>query len=102
TEATIEDLPIIVQGQNVTATEGASFNGTLGSITDLDQSDAATQYNISINWGDGATSAGTAQLVSPGMFSVHGTHTYAEEGSHSISLSVTDNGGSSGTASSTA
>src|SRR5262249_39087492 len=40
-----------------------------------------------INWGDGTTSAGTI-AGSNGSFSVSGAHTYADEGSEALSVSI--------------
>jgi hypothetical protein len=71
------------------ATEGAAATGPVATFHDPDTSATAGEYSASINWGDGATSAGTI-TGSGGDFSVSGTHTYAEEGSFTISVTITD------------
>src|SRR6185369_9999500 len=45
-----------------------------------------TAYTAMIHWGDGQDSAGTVNAD----FSVTGSHTYAEEGVYSISVTITD------------
>src|SRR5205807_799348 len=50
-------------------------------------------FTATITWGDlGPTSLGTVSY-SGGTYTVAGSHTYAEEGSYSISINVLDDGG---------
>jgi hypothetical protein len=83
------DQPISASGSAVSATEGKSFSGTVATFTDPDTSAPASEYSASINWGDGHTSAGTIS-GGGGSFSVSGTHTYAEEGSFPVKVTITD------------
>jgi PKD repeat protein len=71
------------------AVEGRSATGTVATFTDPDTGATAGEYSASINWGDGSTSAGTIS-GSGGSFTIAGTHTYAEEGSHTITVTITD------------
>ncbi|MGI8429567.1 MAG: hypothetical protein ACR2OB_09750, partial [Solirubrobacteraceae bacterium] len=66
-------------GVNINAVEGQSFTGNVvnGLVCPLSRA--------TISWGDGTTSAGT----SDGSSGIQGTHTYAEEGSYSGSVSYT-------------
>jgi hypothetical protein len=67
-------------GVDITATEGQSFTGTVvnGLVCPL--------ASATITWGDGtASTAGT----SDGNMGIQGTHTYAEEGSYSGSVTYT-------------
>jgi uncharacterized repeat protein (TIGR01451 family) len=48
---------------------------------------AANYYTATINWGDGSTSAGTI-TKSGTTFTVKGSHTYAANGSHTVSTTV--------------
>jgi hypothetical protein len=67
-------------GVNITAVEGQSFTGNVvgGLVCPL--------QSATITWGDGtAPSAGT----SDGSTGIQGTHTYAEEGAYSGSVSYT-------------
>ena len=50
-----------------------------------------TDYTVTIDWGDGTTSAATINEVSDGDYEVRGSHTYADEGSFTGSLTVHDN-----------
>jgi hypothetical protein len=64
---------------NITTTEGRSFTGNVatGLVCPL--------LSATITWGDATTSAGT----SDGGTGIRGTHTYAEEGTYSGSVSYT-------------
>jgi hypothetical protein len=66
-------------GVNVTAGEGQSFTGTVvnGLVCPL--------LSATISWGDGTSSAGS----SDGSMGIKGTHTYADEGTFSGSVSFT-------------
>jgi hypothetical protein len=65
-------------GVPVNATEGANFSGPVATFNQ--PVDAAT-----ISWGDG----GTSTFTSNGSTTVSGSHTYAEEGSYPITVTVT-------------
>jgi len=95
------DQPITAAGASgFSATEGRSSSGTVATFTDPDTSAVATDYSASINWGDGSTSTGTIS-GGGGSFTVTGSHTYAEEGSHTITATVTDLTSTSNTATAT-
>lgn len=100
---TVSEQPISASGTTVSATEGASFSGTVATFTDPDTSATASEYTASIEWGDGHSSAGTVSGLG-GKFIVEGEHTYAEEGSYTITVTITDvdNASNSATATSTA
>jgi hypothetical protein len=66
-------------GVDIAAVEGQSFTGDV--VSGL----ACPLASATITWGDGTTSAGT----SDGSTGVQGTHTYAEEGTYSGSVSYT-------------
>jgi len=82
---------ISATGTTISATEGASFTGTVASFTDPDPNATASEYAATINWGDGtAPTAGTITGPSGGPFTVTGTHTYTEEGTYTITVTITD------------
>jgi hypothetical protein len=88
------ETPIQATGVPVSATEGQQFSGTVANVSGDPDS---TAYNASIDWGDGTTSAGTVSASG----AVSGSHTYAEEGSHQVKVSVTDADDSTNSASAT-
>lgn len=93
--------------QTFPAAQGVD-TGTVVLATFLDQNVLAQTSNFSsvtVNWGDGATSTGTVQLVSQGStgttFQVVGNHTYNRPGTFTVQVSVQDVGGQSLTSSRT-
>lgn len=78
------------------AVEGAAYSGPIASFTDAGGAEPAQSYAVTINWGDGtAPDTQSATVTASGnTLSVQGSHTYAEEGNYSLSISVTDAGGS--------
>jgi hypothetical protein len=90
-------------GLTVSGTEGAALNGTVATFTDANPNATVSDFTATINWGDGtAASAATVTANGAGGFSVSGTHAYAEEGAYTTSVSITDVGGSTAQASSSA
>ena len=62
------------------ATEGSSQVFTLGTFTSTSPAATATNFNVTIDWGDGSPqSAGTITGPVGGVFTITGTHTYANE-----------------------
>ena len=81
-----------------TATEGQlSTVQQVATLTDAAGTDSHIgDLSATINWGDSTTSAATLLATStPGVYTVEGSHTYAEYGPYSIQVSATDVGGSS-------
>lgn len=81
---------IAVSVANASAREGHAINQVVATGSAYGTTGAIT---ASINWGDSSTSTGTVTVTSNGLFSVVGKHTYAEEGSYTITVSVSDGGG---------
>jgi len=78
-----------VSVNNVTATEGSAFNGVVATGTAYGSSNPLTAI---INWGDGNSSTVSITPNPDGSYSVSGSHTYVEEGSYALSVSVKDSG----------
>jgi hypothetical protein len=73
---------------NITATEGVSFSGNVAVFTPSPFLPASS-YTAKIGWGDGVVS--TATLTANGnTYNVSGSHTYKEEGSETITLTILD------------
>jgi hypothetical protein len=84
-----EDQPITATGHNIAGTEGSSVSGTVATFTDPDPAAVAGDYAAMIEWGDGVTTSGTI-TGGAGSFTVEGTHTYADEGSYPVAVTITD------------
>jgi hypothetical protein len=84
------DLAITATGTSISATEGAPFSGVVASFSDPDASATAAEYTATIDWGDSTTSSGTITASGPGAFNVSGSHTYAEEGTYTITVVIND------------
>ena len=89
--------PAVAGGVTVNDTEGASTGPitTLATFTDSAiNNPTAGNFTATIDWGDGSatTSGSVSGPDTNGVFTVSSTtgHTYAEEGSHTITVTVTD------------
>ena len=73
------------------ATEGVALPATttVASFTDTNTGDTAATLTAAINWGDGTTTSGTVS-GSNGAFTVTGGHSYADEGSELLGVTITD------------
>jgi hypothetical protein len=81
--------------ETLSATEGAALSGVVvGQFTDGNPLASPAEFSATISWGDGQTSAASFSLVSTtattSVWDVTGTHTYAEDGTDAISLTVAD------------
>ncbi len=85
----ISDRAIDATGTNISANEGKPFTGKVASFTDPDTNATAAEYSASVSWGDGSSSAGTI-TGGTGTFSVAGSHTYAEEGTRQVTVTLRD------------
>ncbi len=91
-KVTVTAQPIVgaVEGLPLVAVELATF-------TDSTALFAASSYTALISWGDGtSTSLGIVNDLGGGTFSVTGSHTYNEEGSYTLTVSVINPTGASG------
>jgi hypothetical protein len=84
------DSPIAVSGTSFTATEGVGVTHTVATFTDPDAGATAAEYSATIDWGDGNTSAGAITGSTGGPFTVAASHTYADEGTYVVGVTITD------------
>jgi hypothetical protein len=71
---------------HLTATATATF-------TDADPAGAVFDYTATITWGDGSSSSATI-TKGTSNFTATGTHHYAKKGTYTVTLTITDQGGS--------
>jgi phosphatidylethanolamine-binding protein (PEBP) family uncharacterized protein len=74
--------------------EGATASPLSFGFTDANPNGAAADFAGTINWGDGHISAGTIAAASGGGFTFSATHLYGEEGTYTVTVAVSDDGGS--------
>jgi PKD repeat protein len=82
-------IGLAAQVSLTSATERVALapNTVVASITDGNLGDLASGFIATINWGDGTTSVGSI-AGSNGSFSVEGGHTYAEEGTYTLTSTI--------------
>src|SRR5205823_14105946 len=79
--------PSVTPPANQTAVEGASANLNLGSFSD--STAGATSWTVDVNWGDGGAHT-IFSTNSQGALTAQ-AHTYGEEGTYTVTVTVTDN-----------
>ena len=101
--ATVTDGDVLTPGASITAsaTERNAFSGTVATFNDSgNASNLPEDFMATIDWGDGATTAGSVTRAGSGPFTVYGQHTYADEGAFNVTVTLSD--AAPGTASATA
>ncbi|HWB08911.1 MAG TPA: TIGR03118 family protein [Pirellulales bacterium] len=82
-----QDDGFTASAASLSATVGSAFSGVLATFTDTDLQTTASQLTAVIHWGDGSDTAGTV-TGSSGQFAVHGSHTYTQDGSFPLSVTI--------------
>jgi uncharacterized repeat protein (TIGR01451 family) len=93
TTAVAEDT-IVVSAPKTVSGKNQS-NVTVATFTHASGVEPASAFVATINWGDGSTSAGTITL-SGSTYTVKGSHTYSQNGSHTVTTTVVESTGSGG------
>jgi hypothetical protein len=78
-----------VAGTSVAATEGQAVTARVGSFSES-AAGSADSYTAVVRWGDGSSSAGQVVDDGGGAFHVTGSHTYKEEGSYPLAVTIQD------------
>lgn len=86
---------------SISGKEFVPFNGNVAIFSDSDTTQLASAFTATIDWGDGTTTAGTITGAA-GSFTVSAQHTYADEGSFTLSVTVSGPGGAMATSNATA
>jgi hypothetical protein len=96
--ATVADAPLTTASSALSQPQGILLNkAQVATFTDADPAGTISDFTASINWGDGATSPGT--ITQPNgvgtAFVITGSHTYAVAGTDTVTVTITDVGGTS-------
>jgi hypothetical protein len=90
---TITAMPV-----DFSVAEGSMFNGAVATFEDDNGAATPADFTATIDWGDGsATTPGTI-ASSSAAFTVSGQHTYADEGSFTVTVTISDVSPGTGTA----
>ena len=89
--------PVVSSAANQSSSEGSSTAFSLGSFTDVSTD---SPWVVVVNWGDGSAND-TFSVASAGSLGTR-NHTYLDNGSYSVVVTVTDKDGGAGNASFTA
>ena len=85
----VTSFPIAATGGSTfSGKTGTAVGGTVATFSSSDSSDVPGNFTATINWGDGASTAG-AIAGSAGSFTVAGTHAYSSSGSFPITVTIT-------------
>lgn len=105
---TVADAPLTGSGTDFSATTGqATGPVTIATFTDGNPDATSADYppgSVTVDWGDGSGLDASATVSGPsgGTFAVTGDHTYAQHGTYTVTVTVTDVGGSTLTVTGTA
>jgi len=81
---------LAVAPPSLVAVEHTPFNGAITTFSDADTSKTPASFTATINWGDGSPlTAGTVSGGS-GLFTLSGQHTYQDEGTFSVTVTVSE------------
>ncbi|MFJ2033968.1 hypothetical protein [Streptosporangium sp. NPDC087985] len=95
----VADAPLAATGA-APALSTQELSGTVATFTDGNRLADPSDFTATVDWGDGSSSPGTV-TGGEGNFKVAAAHTYTGTGNFTITTSVHDRGGSTGSASST-
>src|SRR6185312_9345471 len=86
------EKPIVTAPADQNATEGSSATFSLGSFSDPG---ADSPWTGSVNWGDGSSNTAIGPFSSVGSLGST-SHTFANSGTYTVKVSVTDKDGGTG------
>jgi hypothetical protein len=84
-----------------TVAEATAYDGPVATFTDDDDSTNADSFTASIDWGDGTPATAGTIAQSDTIFIVLGQHTYDDEGSFTVTVTISDVAPGTGTATTT-
>jgi uncharacterized protein (TIGR03118 family) len=98
--ASVTAAPLTAQGATVTGIEGnplatAPADVLVATFMDTGTPGSPASYSATIDWGDKTGTTAPTRITSQGVangtvFSIFGNHTYAETGTHAITVTITN------------
>jgi hypothetical protein len=89
----VADAPIRASGFKLAVKKQKAFTAAVAAYLDTNLFGKPSDLTATINWGDSTSSAGKIAGVGP-VGTVVGTHTYAAGGTYTLTVTITDVGGS--------
>jgi hypothetical protein len=95
---TVDDAPLLPPhsgySRPIYAQPGSNFSGAVANFFDTDGSTGPGSYTATITWPGNSQSSGTVVRVAPGLYSVTGSHTFAQSDDGAVvTTTVTDSDG---------
>jgi probable HAF family extracellular repeat protein len=92
--ATVSNPALNALPLTISAVEGQSTGSApVASFTDTDQQ--AKEFFATVNWGDGTSTENARVVTVNDVFAVVDAHTYAQEGSYQVAVTIRDDDGNS-------
>jgi hypothetical protein len=92
--ATVGDAALTGKMVAINPVHNQPFSGTVAEFTDANPFATLSDYTATIDWGDGTTPTAGSVVIGPTGFDITGTHTYANAGAFTISVTLVDKDGS--------
>ncbi len=100
--AVARDAPLSGAGRDSAGVAMQPLGAVVAHFTDANPAGSAGDFSVQIAWGDGSTTAGSLTAAPGGGWDVTGTHAYQTAGAFTLTSSISDLGGATTTAGSTA
>jgi PKD repeat protein len=100
--ATVADAALTATPVTITGVEGTAVTGAVANVADANHDGSAADLTATINWGDGSPADTGTVTGTNGSYAVNGSHVYADQGTYSVTVNVTDDGGATASTTSTA
>ena len=102
TIVTVADAALTASGVNFSTTVGQPLgNEPVATFVDANPASQASDFSVSIDWGNGATSPGQI-MGSGGEFAIYNDYVYQQPGIYSVTVTILEDGQTVATAASTA
>lgn len=89
---TVASAAVVISPQGLSLNAQVAFKGEVATFTSSDSpAQPASAYSATVTWGDG-TPGSVGKITGPvgGVFSITASHTYAQAGTYTMNVMVTD------------